>query len=79
MNQELNGLLEENQHTAYVLVEFIITEEGKLINPVVVRGGNAALNDGILDRFEQLGPWSPAIRQDSRVPMKLKQTVVIEK
>ena len=79
MSGDLGKQLDEKQHTAYVLVEFIVTEEGKLINPVIVRGGNPELNDGILDRFEALPNWEPAIRQDLKVPMKLKQTVVIEK
>lgn len=77
LNEDYKHLLEPSQTTTYILLEFIITASGKLINPTIIRGGNPELNDYILDSFENLTNWEPAVRQEIKVPMKLKQTVVI--
>ncbi|MBV4355751.1 L,D-transpeptidase family protein [Pinibacter aurantiacus] len=73
------AFLPEEQHTAYVQVEFIVDKTGKIINPRVVKGGNDEANDVILDAFEKMPLWTPAIRLEQNVPMKLKQTVVVGK
>ncbi|MBC6489829.1 L,D-transpeptidase family protein [Flavihumibacter stibioxidans] len=78
LNRDLAGYLSEDQHTAYVLVEFIVTQSGKIVNPRVLRGGNDLLNEHLLDKLEVMPNWAPAIREEKRVPMKLKQTILIE-
>ncbi|HEY8398920.1 MAG TPA: energy transducer TonB, partial [Flavihumibacter sp.] len=65
-------------HTAYVLVEFIVTATGKILNPRILRGGNDLLNEHILDKLEEMPDWQPAVREGKAVPMKLKQTILIE-
>ncbi|HOA38625.1 MAG TPA: energy transducer TonB, partial [Flavihumibacter sp.] len=67
-----------DQHTAYVLVEFIISKEGKVINPHILKGGNDQLNEYLLDALEEMPDWQPAMRDKKNVPMKLKQTILIE-
>ncbi len=78
LNRELSPYLNEDQHTAYVLVEFIIDKDGKVLNPRILKGGNDQLNEYLLDELEKMPDWAPAIREKKTVPMKLKQTILIE-
>lgn len=78
LNKDLGKYLNEDQHTAYILVEFIVTAKGKVLNPKILRGGNDLLNEHILDKLEVMPDWLPAVREGKMVPMKLKQTIVIE-
>jgi murein L,D-transpeptidase YafK len=78
LNRDLSKYLNEDQHTAYVLVEFIVTATGKILNPRILRGGNDLLNEHILDKLEEMPDWQPAVREGKAVPMKLKQTILIE-
>ncbi len=78
MDKDLAIYLTKEVKTVYVMLEFIIDKEGNVINPKVLRGGNDEINDHILDIFESMPKWTPAIRQEKNVPIKLKQTVVID-
>lgn len=78
LNIQLAPFLSEDQHSAYVLVEFIVDRSGKVINPRILKGGNDLLNENLLDAFERMPDWRPAIREGKDVPMKLKQTIVVE-
>ena len=78
LNQQLAPYLNEDQHTAYVLVEFIVTSSGKVLNPRILKGGNDQLNEHLLDALELMPDWIPAVREEQQVPMKLKQTILIE-
>lgn len=78
LSAKLEPYLSEDQKTAYVMMEFTITQAGKVINPTILRGGNDELNDHILDAFEQMPDWQPAVRQELNVPIKLKQTIIVE-
>lgn len=75
---DLVQYLNEDQRVAYVQVEFTIDKAGNPINPRIVKGGNDELNEHLLDAFEAMPKWSPAIRLEKPVPMKLKQTIVVE-
>lgn len=77
LDKTLTPLLPKEMKTTYVQVEYIITKEGKLINPHVIRGGTDEINDRILDAFEDMPKWEPATRLEKPVPIKLKQTVII--
>ena len=82
LNTNLAPYLKEDQHTAYVLVEFIIDKNGKVLNPKILKGGNDQLNENLLDALEQMPDWKPATKleknQSVEVPMKLKQTILVE-
>ncbi|ULQ54338.1 L,D-transpeptidase family protein [Flavihumibacter fluvii] len=82
LNKELAPYLKEDQHTAYVLVEFIVDKNGKVLNPKILKGGNDQLNEYLLDALEQMPDWKPAVKMEknmpSDVPMKLKQTILVE-
>lgn len=82
LNRDLAPYLKEDQHTAYVLVEFIVDKTGKVLNPKILKGGNDQLNEYLLDALEQLPDWKPATKLEKNVPvavpMKLKQTILVE-
>lgn len=77
MDKDLAVYLTKEVKTVYVMLEFIIDKEGNVINPKILRGGNDEINDHILDIFESMPKWTPAVRQEKNVPIKLKQTVII--
>jgi murein L,D-transpeptidase YafK len=78
MDSDLSRLLNEDQRTVYVLIEFIIDAAGNVVNPKIIRGGTDEINDKILDIFEAMPRWTPAVRLEKNVPLKLKQTIIID-
>ncbi len=78
MDKDLAIYLAKEVKTVYVQLEFIVDKDGKVINPKILRGGNDEINDHILDIFESMPAWTPAVRQEKNVPIKLKQTVIID-
>jgi murein L,D-transpeptidase YafK len=78
IDKDLAVYLNHDQKTVYVLMEFIIDAEGKVINPKIIRGGNDEINERLLDIFEAMPRWTPAIRLENYVPIKLKQTIIID-
>jgi len=69
--------LEEGQTKAFVMVEYIIDQQGKSVYAKVIRGGNEGLNEKLEDAFLNMPQWSPANRLGKNVAIKLKQTVMI--
>jgi murein L,D-transpeptidase YafK len=79
LSKEMTNYLGENQSKAYVMVEFIIDKEGKPANAKVIKGGNEDLNEKLEDKFEKMPMWTPAIRMEKNVAVRLKQSLFIEK
>lgn len=77
MDKDLSVYLPKESKTVYVLVEYIINKDGDVVNPKVLRGGTDEINDKIIDMFEAMPKWIPAVRQEKNVPIKLKQTIII--
>jgi murein L,D-transpeptidase YafK len=70
--------LEPGQQKAFVLMEFIIDENGKTIYANAISGGNDKMNEKIEKAFTHMSLWSPALRQGKTVPIKLKQNIMVE-
>ena len=70
--------LEPGQLKAFVLMEYIIDENGKTIYANAISGGNDKMNLKIEKAFTDMALWMPALRQGKTVPIKLKQTIMIE-
>ncbi len=70
--------LEPGQRKAFVLMEYIIDENGKTIFANAISGGNETMNLKIEKAFTDMALWSPAMRQGKAVPFKLKQTIMVE-
>ena len=72
MDKDFAVYLTKEIKTVYVQIEYIIDKDGNVVNPKILRGGNDEVNDHILDVFESMPKWTPAIRQEKKVPIKLK-------
>ena len=78
LSAEMIRELEPGQRKAFVLMEYIIDENGKTIFANAISGGNDAMNLKIEKAFTGMALWSPALRQGKTVPFKLKQTIMVE-
>jgi len=79
LGNEMAAYLDEDQTTSYVLIEFIIDKDGKPVWAQVTKGGNNVLNEKLEEKFEKMPNWTPAIRLEKNVAVKLKQTIIVEK
>lgn len=79
LSQEMAQYLDEGQKKAYVMVEFVIDKNGKPGYAKVLKGGNEELNDKLMDAFDAMPDWIPAIRLEQNVAIKLKQSLYIER
>jgi murein L,D-transpeptidase YafK len=70
--------LEPGQRKAFVLMEYIIDENGRTIYANAISGGNDKMNLKIEKAFTTMALWTPALRQGKNVPFKLKQTIMVE-
>ena len=69
--------LDDGQTKAFIMVEYIIDQQGKPVYAKVIRGGNDTMNEKIEDAFLKMPQWAPAIRTGKNVAIKLKQTIMI--
>lgn len=79
LSKDVSPYLEDGQSKAYVMVEFVIDKTGKVIYANVIKGGNVEINDRIIEAFENMPKWAPAVKHEETVSVKLKQTIYIEK
>ncbi len=75
----MSKYLLEGQDRTYIMIEFIIDKDGKPGYARVLKGGNEDLNDKLEDAFDKMPDWTPAVRLEKNVPMKVKQSLVVEK
>jgi murein L,D-transpeptidase YafK len=78
LSAEMIKELEPGQRKAFVLMEYIIDENGKTIYANAISGGNDKMNLKIEKSFTAMPLWSPALRLGKNVPIKLKQTIMVE-
>lgn len=79
LTKEMVKYLEQEQAKTYVMIEFVLNNEGKTIYARVIKGGNDELNNHLEEKFENMPVWTPAIRTEQPVSIKLKQSIFIEK
>ncbi len=70
--------LDPGQTKAFILMEYIIDENGKTIYANAISGGNERMNQMIEKAFTDMALWEPASRQGKNVPIKMKQTIMVE-
>ena len=70
--------LEPGQRKAFILMEYIIDDNGKTIYANAISGGNEKMNQKIEKAFTDMALWAPAVRQGKAVPIKLKQNIMVE-
>jgi murein L,D-transpeptidase YafK len=79
LGKDMAPYLLQDQAKTFAMVEFVIDKEGKVIYANVIKGGNDDLNDHLIEAFENMPQWTPAIKHEQTVAVKLKQTIFIEK
>ncbi len=77
-SRDMEPFLEKGQQKTYLMVEFIIDQEGQPAYAKVIKGGNEEMNDKLQERFENMPLWTPATRLDKNVAVKLKQSIVVD-
>jgi hypothetical protein len=70
--------LDPGQSKAFILMEYIIDENGKTIYANAISGGNERMNQMIEKAFTDMALWAPASLQGKNVPIKMKQTIMVE-
>ena len=78
LSKELVTMLPVDQKKTFITVEYIVTKDGKTILPKVLRGASNEMNNLIIERFEAMPVWSPAIRLEKPIAIRLKQTIYVE-
>ncbi len=78
LSKDLVAMLPADQKKTFITVEYTVTKEGKTILPKVLKGASNEMNNLIIEKFELLPVWSPAIRLEKPVPIRLKQTIYVE-
>jgi murein L,D-transpeptidase YafK len=79
LSKDMAPFLGQDQAKTFAMVEFVIDKDGKVIYANVIKGGNDDLNDRIIEAFENMPQWTPAVKHEQTVAVKLKQTIFIEK
>lgn len=79
LGKDMVPYLQTGQSKTFAMVEFVINKEGKVIYANVIKGGNEELNDHLIEAFENMPQWTPAVKHEQTVAVKLKQTIFIEK
>ncbi|MGN6417018.1 MAG: L,D-transpeptidase family protein [Pseudobacter sp.] len=79
ISKEMSEHLEEDQAKTYVMMEFVIDSTGATHAVKVLKGGNDEINYRLAEAFEKMPLWTPAVRQEKKVAVKLKQSIFIEK
>lgn len=78
VGRDMSTYLAEGQTKTYIMVEFIIDAQGKPANVRVIKGGNDELNEKLEERFDKMPDWTPAIRKEKPVNIRLKQSIYVE-
>lgn len=71
--------LAQGQERSYMMIEFVVDQDGKPGFSRVLKGGNEELNEKLEELFDKMPDWTPAVRLEKNVPLKLKQSLVVEK
>lgn len=79
LSKDMAPYLTEGQTKTFAMVEFVVDKQGKVIYANVIKGGNDELNDHLIEAFENMPQWTPAVKHEQTVSVKLKQTIFIEK
>jgi murein L,D-transpeptidase YafK len=69
--------LENGQVKTFILIEYIIDKDGSPIYARVIRGGNDEMNEKVEAAFLKMPQWTPASVSGNKVPIKLKQNIMV--
>lgn len=79
LQEDLADLMPEGgPKRLFIDVEFVVDAKGNVVNVKPSARANNEMNNLIIDRFESLPPWTPALRQDVAVPVRLVQNLMVD-
>lgn len=79
LSSQLSQFLPKEKNRTFVQVEFIVDTTGKIILPKVLSGATAEMNNMIIDSFEAMPHWIPAVDVEERpVAVKLQQVIEVK-
>jgi len=78
LSKKLTAFLPGDTKKTFITVEYIVNRDGKVILPKVLKGANNEMNNLIIEKFEAMPLWTPAVRLEKNVPIRLKQTIYVE-
>lgn len=78
MGKALASQLPSGKKKAYMVVEFIVDQDGSPVNFKVVQGVDDEFNDEVITVLEQMPAWKPAILNEKPVAKRIRQGFAIE-
>ncbi|OLY92375.1 Murein L,D-transpeptidase YafK [Cnuella takakiae] len=78
MGKAMASQLPSGKKKAYVVVEFIVDQDGAPVNFKVIQGVDDEFNDELITVLEQMPAWKPAILNDKPVAKKIRQGFAVE-
>lgn len=78
MGKALVSQLPAGKKKAYMVVEFVVDQDGAPVNFKVIQGVDDEFNDEVITVLEQMPSWKPAILNDKPVAKKIRQGFAIE-
>lgn len=73
----LSEYMPEDRQRQYIAVEFMINRQGRVVNVQVDKAANNEMNNRIIERFEKMPVWTPALLKDKPFPRRFSQTIVV--
>lgn len=78
LSAALSSYLPEGTKRMFISVEFIVDATGKVILPTVLTNVPGEMHNLIIERFESMDKWEPAINtKEQPVPVKLQQGIEV--
>jgi murein L,D-transpeptidase YafK len=74
LTKELSEGLPENT-SMFLQVQFLVDKDGSTRLPKVIKGGNAAINQIVEERFQKQLFWNPALKAGEPVATKMLQNI----
>lgn len=74
---ELAAFMPEEKQRLFAKLEFIVNRQGKVVNVEVDGQVNNEMNNLIIERFETLPAWTPALIKDKPMPKRLSQSIMV--
>jgi murein L,D-transpeptidase YafK len=73
----LSEYMPEGKQRQYISVEFVVNRIGKIVNVQVDKAANNEMNNRIIEQFEKMPNWKPAMLKDKPVARRFTQTIVV--
>lgn len=77
LGAELTEFMPEEKQRIFAKLEFVVNKQGKVVNVTVDGQVNNEMNNLIIERFEALPAWTPALIKDKPMPKRLSQSIMV--